>query len=283
MSAAEMAEPILDPDLPIIDPHHHLHDIPGHSRYLLEDLLADLNTGHNVRATVFAESHAFYRADGPEAMKPVGEVEFANGVAAMAASGRYGDIRVCAAIEGYADLRLGDPVEEVLVAEIQAGNGRLRGVRFTAVHDPDASIIGTSGTPHILLGQTFRKGVKQLHKLGLTLGVTVFEPQLPDVVDLARAFPETQIVLTHCGFPLGIGAYKGRREERFLIWKENIKTLSSCQNVAVKLGGLGMRFGGFSVYNASPPATSEQMAAEWGPYVTTCIEAFGADRCMFES
>jgi L-fuconolactonase len=305
-SHEQASESIIEPDLPIIDPHHHLHYLPehafaggphndsvfaqamfpvsrSHARYLLEEFLADLTSGHNVRATVFAESHAFYRPDGPEAMKPLGEVEFATGVAAMAASGTFGDIKVCAAIEGYADLRLGDAVEEVLAAQVQAAGGRYRGVRVTAVYDPDPAVMGPGLTPHLLLDEKLRAGVKVLHKLGLSLGVTVFEPQLPEVIDLARAFPETRIILTHVGMPLGIGSYEGKRGERFPIWRDNIATLAACGNVVVKLGGLGMALGGFGSFRSSPPATSEQIAADWGPYIQACIEAFGVDRCMFES
>jgi predicted TIM-barrel fold metal-dependent hydrolase len=119
--------------------------------------------------------------------------------------------------------------------------------------------------------------------MDLVFESTIFEPQLPDLINLVQTFPEGRFVLTHAGMPLGIGAYEGLREERFPIWRDNIRALAASGNVAVKLGGLGMPLGGFPSYRAEPPATSEQIAAEWRPYIETCIEEFGADRCMFES
>jgi len=300
-----MTEQILEPDLPIIDPHHHLWDRPAaviknlppsdHGfvdilrdipRYLLNELLADLKCGHNVRATVYMECGAMYRADGPQALKCVGETEFVNGVAAMTASGIYGDVRACAGIVGHVDLRLGDAAEDVLRSHIAAGHGRFRGIRHSAAFDEDPNVLGPlSGrnTAGLYLDQKFREGFKHLHKLGLTFDAWLLEPQLPDLIDLARAFPDTAIVLDHVGTPLGIGRYKGKREERFAAWRQNIKTLAACPNVNVKVGGLPMPFGGWRARMAGPDETSETLAAQWKPYVDTCIEAFGPARCMFES
>jgi L-fuconolactonase len=297
-------EPIIDPELPIVDPHHHLWFMPAaaframekfdspivdvmrnNARYLLDEFLADVNTGHNVRATVFAEVHAMHRSTGPEAMKSVGEVEFVAGSAAMAESGVFGPVKACAGIVGNANLSLGDPVEEVLHAHIRAGGGRYRGVRNHIAHDPDPGLLvyGANNPPKILLDRKFRAGFKYLNKLGLSFDVWLFEPQLPDLIDLARAFPDTQIVLDHVGTPVGRGSYAGKRDERFPIWRDNIRTLSTCENVTVKLGGLGMPTCGFDSFMSDTPATSVQLAAEWKPYIATCIEHFGADRCMFES
>ncbi|TAL04220.1 MAG: amidohydrolase [Rhodospirillaceae bacterium] len=303
-SPKQSAEPIIEPDLPIIDPHHHLWDRPlaafptaqdsdrsfisimrNKAHYLLDDFLADINTGHNIRGTVYVEANAMYRAGGPEHKKSVGEVEFANGVAAMSASGAYGDARICAGIVGHGHLGLGDGAEDVLRAHILAGNGRFRGIRAHTAYDPDPGIFsGMQGLPpHILLDKTFRAGFKWLHKLGLSFDVWVLEPQLPDLIDLARAFPETQIILNHTGGPLGMSSYAGKRDERFPMWRENIRALAACDNVTVKLGGLGMPVSGFASFMSEPPATSAQLAAEWKPYMETCIETFGAGRCMFES
>ncbi len=299
-------EPIIEPDIPIVDPHHHLWFVPEsviaartandsllsralapmyrrHARYLFDDFLADVRTGHDVRASVFVDGHAMYRPSGPAALKSLGEVEFVNGVAAMAASGLFGEFQACAGIVGGVDLSLGDAVEEVLTAHIQAGGDRYRGVRSPAYYDEDSAILGGGGTPHRLLDATFRDGFRHLWPLGLSFDVAVLEPQLPDVIDLARAFPETRIVVDHCGGPLGIGRFAGRIEERFSIWRDTMRVLAQCDNVAVKLGGLGTPFAGFRSYLADPPFTSEQLAEEWRPYILTCIEAFGADRCMFES
>jgi len=295
-------ETILEPDLPIIDPHHHLWDRPPPPgpppprfafesatrhvpRYLLDDLLADLASGHNIRATVYLECGSMYRADGPAEMRPVGETEFVNGMAAMTASGRYGDVRVAAGIVGHADLFLGDAVSAVLEAHVAAGGGRFRGVRLTAPHDGDPFVLGTRWPrgPGVYRAAKFREGFARLAPLGLSFDAWLFEPQLGDVVDLARAFPDTQVILDHVGTPLGVGAYAGRREERFPIWRESIRALADLPNVAVKLGGLAMSFPGFESFLAEPRVGSETLAEEWRPYIETCIEAFGPDRSMFES
>lgn len=298
-------EPILEPDLPIVDAHHHLWFLPEaalvatdcHSspalralapvfrqraRYLFDEYLADIGSGHNVRASVFVDAHTMYRAGGPEALKSVGEVEFVNGVAAMATSGLFGEAKVCAGIVGGVDLRFGAAVEEVLVAHIQAGGGRYRGVRSMVVYDDD--LLGVDfGKPQLLLDQEFRAGFRRLRGLDLSFEAWILEPQLPELIDLACAFADTQIILNHVGAPVGMGRYSGLRETRFPRWRENIRKLAQCGNVAVKLGGLGIPFGGFKSFLAAPSMGSEQLAAEWRPYIETCIEAFGVGRCMFES
>jgi len=301
---AALKEAILEPDLPIIDPHHHLWDRtpamaeplppPRHDfervirmspRYLLDELLADMKSGHNVRATVYLQCGSMYRADGPAAMRPVGETEFVNGVAAMSASGLYGDVRACAGIVGHADLTLGAAVTEVLEAHIAAGGGRFRGIRHSCSWDADPGVLGTlgGGSPGLYRSDAFREGFARLAPLGLSFDAWILEPQLDDLVDLARAFPGTPIVLDHVGTPLGIASYAGRREERFPIWLDNIRALAQSPNVFVKLGGLAMVFPGFASCLSDPPAPSTQLAAEWRPYIEACIEAFGTDRCMFES
>ncbi len=297
-----MSEHILEPELPIVDPHHHLwirpkgaFPPPPHhpflaaiknlDRYLVEDLLGDMTSGHNVRATVFVECRSMYRADGPEALRCVGETEFVNGQAAICASGLFGDLRACAGIVGYADLQMGAAVEDVLRSHIAAGHGRFRGIRSSASSDPDANVLGPlpGRAPGLYRDPKFREGFAVLHRLGLSFDAWLLEPQLPDLIDLARAFPETTIVLDHVGTPLGIASYNGKREKRFPAWRENIGALAKCPNVVVKLGGLAMCFPGFPSFMCDPPASSEQLAAEWKPYIETCIEAFGATRCMFES
>jgi predicted TIM-barrel fold metal-dependent hydrolase len=302
----EMPEQILEPELPIVDPHHHLWDRPqaiigalpdtGHGfvdilknipRYLLDELLADLKSGHNIRGTVYMECGAMYRADGPQELKCVGETEFVNGVAAMTASGIYGDVRACAGIVGHVDLRIGaDTVEDVLRSHIAAGHGRFRGIRHSASYDADPNVLGPlagRNTAGLYRDPKFREGFAVLHKLGLSFDAWLLEPQLPDLIDLARAFPDTIIVLDHVGTPLGIGAYAGKLGERFGIWKREIETLAECANVHVKAGGLPMPFAGWKqrMHESDPP--SELLAEQWRPYIETCIEAFGAKRCMFES
>ncbi len=277
-------EEILEPALPIVDPHHHLWDRPGW-RYLLDELLADVNSGHNVVATVFVQCRSMHRADGPEEMKPIGETEFVNGVAAMSASGQYGPARLFAGIVSYADLRLGARVREVLEAHVRAGNGRFRGIRHIVAWDADATTLNPNNPapPHLLLDRTFREGFAQLAPAGLTFEAWLYHPQIPELTDLARAFPGTNIVLNHVGGPLGIGAYAGKRDEVFAAWRGAIRELAACPNVYVKVGGLGMRINGFGFEGQPTPPTSRQLADAWRPYVDVCLEAFGANRCMFES
>ena len=304
--AATTKEAILEPDLPIVDPHHHLWDRmiganpadlppPRHGfenvlrlapRYLFHDLLADMKSGHNVRATVFLQCGAMYNVDAPPHLRPVGETEFVNGVAAMSASGIYGDVRACAGIVGHVDLTLGAKVAaEVLEAHVRAGGGRFRGIRHSCSYDADPGVLGplAGGSPGLYLSDKFRDGFSQLTPMGMSFDAWLLEPQIPELIDLARAFPETQIVMDHVGTPLGIASYEGKREERFPVWKENIKTLAALPNVFVKLGGLAMVFPGFASFLSKPAASSAQLAAEWKPYIETCIEAFGPERCMFES
>src|SRR5579863_2837492 len=261
---ARRREDILDPDLPIVDPHHHLVDRENTGRYLLPDLLADTGSGHNITATVYLEWLSMYRAAGAPEMRPVGEVEFANGVAAMAASGIYGKTRVCAGIVGYADLALGARVEPVLEAMIMAGGGRFRGIRFISASHPDDAARGSSVNRRagLLLDKTVREGFARLHPLGLSFDAWMYHTQLGELVDLARAFPETPIVLDHVGGPIGLGPYAGKRDQVFAEWKRSIAELAGCPNVHIKLGGLGMRLFGFDVHekelprarNSSPPS-----------------------------
>ena len=277
-------EPILEPDLPIVDPHHHLWLRGGH-RYLLDELLGDLNSGHNVVATVFEECHSMYREGGPPEMRPIGETEFVAGIAAMSASGNYGTTRVAAGIVGAADLTLGDRVEPVLLAQIRAGGGRFRGVRHSAGYDADP-VIGNSGgeiSPHLYRRGDFRAGLTRLLALGLSFDAWLYHPQLADVVELARAFPATPIVMGHVGGFLGYGPYAGRRDEEFAAWKRAMTELAGCPNVVVKLGGMVNRGAAFDFHTAAAAPSSEQIAALWRPFVETCIELFSARRCMFES
>jgi len=278
-------EPILEPDLPIVDPHHHLVDRANTGRYLLPELLADIGSGHNVVATVYLEWLSMYRTEGPEAMRPVGEVEFANGVAAAAASGTYGKAKVCAGIVAHADLALGGAVEPVLEAMIRAGGGRFRGIRFITASHPDDAARGSSinRPASLLTDRKVREGFAKLAPLGLSFDAWMYFTQLDELVDLARAFPATRIVLDHVGGPIGIGPYAERRDEVFAEWRRSIRALAECPNVHVKLGGLGMGLFGFDVHLGAEPPGSERLAELWRPYIETSIEAFGPERAMFES
>ncbi len=281
---AKHTEPVLEPELPICDPHHHLWDQAA-QRYMVEELLGDVYAGHNVVSTVFVECMSMYRAGGPEALRPVGETEFVNGVAAMSASGNYGKARVCAGIVSYADLALGASVEAVLEAHLDAGGGRFRGIRDASAHDPSSSIRRghTDPGPQRLGTVSFREGFAKLGELGLTYDAWLYHPQIPELIDLARAFPHQPIVLDHVGGPLGIGPYMGKQAEIFPTWQQNIRELAQCPNVHVKLGGLGMKVTGFAFHKQPAPPNSEALATVWRPYIETCIEAFTPRRCMFES
>jgi predicted TIM-barrel fold metal-dependent hydrolase len=281
---AQSSEDIIDPARPIVDPHHHLWDRDG-QHYMIEEIAADIVSGHNVVATVYVDCRSMYRAKGPEALRPVGEVEFANGVAAMSASGGYGKAAICAGIVSHANLLLGDGAKEVLEAEIVAGQGRFRGIRHSSAWDADADIAGMYATrpKGLLLDPTFRKGFACLAPLGLSFDAWLFHPQIGELTDLARAFPDTRIMLDHCGGPVGVGRFAGKREETFPLWKASIQEIAKCPNVSVKLGGLAMRLLGYDFHLRPKPPSSEEAAAAWRPYIETCIEAFGPSRAMFES
>ncbi len=281
---ARRTETILEPDLPIVDPHHHLWDRPDWL-YMLADLLADTNSGHNIVGTVFVQCRSMHRASGPEAFKPVGETEFVNGVAAMSASGGYGPAKICAGIVGHADLRSGADTWAVLEAHIRAGGDRFKGIRHITAYDPDPALMNPAYAPppRLMYDETFRKGFACLAPLKLSFDAWLYHPQIGDVTDLARAFPETAICLNHVGGPLGTGAYRGKRAEVFAEWSRSIRTLAACPNVSVKLGGMAMAINGWDFHTKAEPPSSAELAAAWKPYVETCIEAFGASRCMFES
>ncbi|GAA5233134.1 amidohydrolase family protein [Verticiella sediminum] len=272
-------EPVIEPELRILDAHHHLWNRPS-ERYVLPDLLADLASGHRVDATVYVQCRSMYRLDGPVELRPVGETEHLLRVVE-----RLGpdEPRVAAGIVCMADLMLGDGVVPVLEAQIEAGQGRVRGVRTMTSSDPSVQSSFGGVPAHRLLDPQWRKGAAHLPALGLTCDVYVFHTQLDDVASLARAHPELTIVLNHMGTPLGSGAFAGRRQEVFGAWSAAMGRVAECPNVVVKLGGAGMHTFGFGFHEASEPPDSAHLAEAFRPYVHTCIELFGAQRCMFES
>jgi L-fuconolactonase len=282
--ACTRREQALEPDLPIIDPHHHLWD-DNRGPYMLSEILGDIGGGHNVKATVFIECRTHYRADGPEAMRPLGEVEFVNGISAMSASGGYGPTRVAAAIIGHADLALGEKVQDVLEAQLALTGGRMRGIRWSLPYD--ASDVGKYVSryvpPDISKDGKWRAGFARLARLGLTFEGWCYHPQLSEMTDLARSFPDQTIILNHVGGFLGVGPYASRKDEEFRKWQQSIRELAKCPNVVVKLGGLAMLIFGFDLHLQKVPPSSETLAATWKPFIETCIEAFGPERCMYES
>lgn len=276
-------EDALEPELPICDPHHHFWDRPD-GRYLFEELLADINSGHNIQSTVFVECLSMYSADRNQAFAPVGETEFVQGIAEQSASADCGNVHAAAGIVSFADLLLGEKVAEVLQAHSQA-SGRFKGIRHACSWDASDQVrkSHTNPPPQLYLNKKFREGFAQLDSANLVFDAWLYHSQLPELLSLARAFPEQVIVLDHVGGPLGIGPYKDKRNEVFKVWEKNIQALSACQNVKVKLGGLGMAINGFAWHKLPLPPNSKQLAKATEPYITRCIEAFGVQRCMFES
>jgi L-fuconolactonase len=287
----QIQEDVIDPDLPICDPHHHLWLDTGHTGwpYTLDDLLADTASvgsgarSHNVVKTVFLECHAQYRGDGPEHLRPVGETEFVIDLAEQSAARRLatGTGAEIAAIMGHADLGLGTAVEEVLVAHAEAGRGRFRGVRYICAQDPHPPL---SMAPNAAMDDPrYLDGVRTVGSMGFTYDAMVYHPQLDELVAVARACPETPIVIDHLGAVLGIGPYKDRRSEILAQWRRSMSALAACPNTFLKLGGIGMPMMGYRWDKQEVPPTSEELAAPWAEPIRWVIDAFGPDRCMFES
>lgn len=277
-------EEILEPDLEIIDPHHHLWRFEAPGLYEVEQLWADTGTGHNVTATVFVECGAEYKQSGPEALRPVGETTFVASQAALseAVGPKAAKIK---GIVGFANLLLGVGVAPVLAAHIEAGKGLFRGIRHAASWDASDEVRNGHSNPpeHLYLNPTFQQGFAQLAKFGLTFEAWCYHHHIPDITVLARAVPDVTIILDHFGGPLGIGPYKDKRAEIFEQWKQDIAELATCPNVVAKLGGLAMPINGFGWHKAEKPARSDDIVNAHGPYYRHTIDCFGPDRCMFES
>ena len=279
-------EPTLEPELPICDPHHHLWEFPPepvpYQRYLLAELAEDLHSGHNVRATVFIEVKARYRADGPEEMRPVGEVEFVEGLAAKSARGRYGRTQMAAAIIGYADLKLGERVTPVLDAMQAASPTRFRGVRHSVGWDASPELVNRESRG-VLASDQYRAGARVLARRGLCLENSLYHPQLDELAAFARAVPDLSIVLNHIGGLVRIGPYANRDDDVLRAWRLGIAAVAACPNVILKLGGVGQRRFGFDWHARAKPIGSAELAAALSPLMQYCIEQFGPTRCMFES
>ncbi len=278
----QVIEEPLEPERPLLDAHHHLWDYPD-NRYLHAELCADA-AGHNVRQSVFVECLSEYSPDGPREMRPVGETEFVEAQAELAAESEEG-LRTAAGIIGFADLMLGPGVAPVLAAHEKASPGRFRGIRHSGAWDPSEAIRESHShpPPHLFTRDDFRAGFAELEQRGLLFEAWCFHPQLPDVADLARVFPRTTIVLDHLGGPLGIGPYAGRRDEVFRVWQGHIRELANCPNIVLKLGGLAMAINGFGWHKRDLPPDAAELEAAFGPWMHFCIEQFGVERCFFES
>jgi predicted TIM-barrel fold metal-dependent hydrolase len=279
-------ESAIDPGLSIVDPHVHFWHHKSGYKYFLEEFARDVAAcGHRIEATVYTECGSMYRSDGPAHLKPVGETEFAVGMAAMAASGKYTATRAAAAIVGFADLTQPDLALETVLAHLEAGNGRFRGIRQRAKWDADPAVRGpvSADRPGLYLEAGFRKGLALLAEQGLLFEASVFHPQLVDVAELAQALPQASIVVNHSGSPAGHSSYAGKQVEVHAAWLSGMKALARCPNVSIKLGGLLMSLGNFDFTTAERPPTSGQLAELWRPYIEPCVELFGAERCMASS
>ena len=279
-------EVTLEPEIPICDPHHHFWDfrperIP-YQRYLLHELMADVNCGHNVRSTVFVETRAMYRPDGPQELRPVGEVEFVQGMAAASASGVYGPCRAASGIVGHANLNLGQRVTPVLEALRAASPNRFRGIRHTVTWDPHPEV-GNREKQGVLATAEFRAGGQALARMGLSLDTGLVFHQLPELAAFAKAVPNLSIVLNHIGGLMRTGPYANKDSEVLPAWRKGLAAVAECPNVYLKLGGIGMPRLGFDWHTRIKPIGSEELAKSMAPFITYCIEQFGPDRCMFES
>jgi predicted TIM-barrel fold metal-dependent hydrolase len=277
----------LEPDLPIVDAHHHLFGASTDSHfYRLDDLHRDVDSGHRVIGTVYVEAYSSgWRTTGPEALRPVGEVDMIVGLTGAPLQTRHGSCQVAAAIVSNADLTLGDDVVELLEQSVAAGEGRLRGVRHRTATDDGTvgSFIADRPRPHLLLDPAFRRGFAHLDRFGLSFDAWIYHTQLDELVDLADAFPNTTMILNHVGAPIGVAEFKPKRAAVLERWEKGVRALAARANVNVKVGGMGMTMFGFDFERAARPAASSELVRAWQPYIDLCLEAFGAKRCMFES
>jgi L-fuconolactonase len=278
-------EQILEPDLPIIDSHHHLFVRPPLS-YMADDYLADAGAGHRIVASVYVETQAFMRMDGDPMLRPLGEVEFANGIGAGVASRGQGDCRLCAGIIGHADLRFGDAIAELLDRALELAPHRFKGVRqITMEHPDDAPFRYMPQRPPtgVLEHPKFRAGFRQVASRGLSFDAAVFHHQMRDIGALADEFPDAAIIINHMGIASVVGINDADRRQVFREWSDALRALARRPNVSCKVGGLGMPFWGFDFHERQGPIGYRELSFAWKPYVETAIDAFGPNRCMFES
>jgi predicted TIM-barrel fold metal-dependent hydrolase len=285
--ATVVPEAALEPDLPIVDAHHHLYGEPSDTHhYRLEHLGKDLAGGHRVIGTVYIEAYfSGWRQSGPEAMKPVGEVELITSLTKTPLAIGGGECQVAAGIVSHADLMLGDRVAEVLEAEREAGQGRLRGVRHMSAYN-DGVVGKTIAKPpkqYLLADPVFRRGIAQFERFGLSFDVWAYHYQLSDLMDLADAFPAVPMILDHVGGVIGVAEFRSRRAEVRNQWASDMRKLAARPNVYVKIGGLGMPVFGFGFEEGEQPASSVELARAWQPFIDTCVQTFGPQRCLFES
>lgn len=282
----QVVEAVIEPELPIIDAHHHLwtpSPFPRFETYGPVELREDMiNCGHNIIGTVYTDSHYNYRTDGPEHLRHVGETEYAE--QARQEGRRIGGkaAGICAAIVTTANLLQGEKVGEVLDAHV-AASPRFRGIRHITAFDGNLEPIYGAYEAGLMMSPAFREGFAELARRDLTFDAYLFFPQLPELVDLAQKFPDARIVLNHVGGYIGISSYAERPDETFAQWKANMAAVAALPNVSLKLGGLNMAVTAMIPADDEKPFTSEQVASAQRDLMLTAIDLFGPERCMVES
>ena len=278
-----VAEETIEPDLQICDPHHHLWKHPN-STYLTQEFLEDTSSGHKIASTVFVECMSEYYTDSPKPLAPVGETEFVEKLANKNIA-ESTETHIAKAIVGFADLLLGDSVEEIFDSHLEKSPDRFKGIRHACGWDSSDKIRNSHTNPSrfLYLDKKFQKGFGKLFDYGLTFDAWLYHPQHEELIALAKSFPNQRIILDHVGGPLGIGPYENRKQSVIQSWQKTISQLAECENVVVKLGGLSMATSGFEWHKKAKPPTSHELAVATAPYFNFCIEKFGTKRCMFES
>tara|TARA_Y100000590_G_scaffold70458_3_gene76976 strand:+ start:1823 stop:2830 length:1008 start_codon:yes stop_codon:yes gene_type:complete len=278
---SQVQEEIVEPDIPIIDPHHHLWNDRG-STYLVEQLQNDTSSGHQVLKTVYMECGWAYREGGPKHLKVVGETE---AVFEQAQKSKETGGAVISAIVSRADLRLGDEIVEVLEAHEEASRGLFRGIRHAGARAeyPEVLTIPGGAPKGLFQDEDFLKGMRALGRNDYTYDTWHYHYQNGEFAEMVKKVPDTKIVLDHFGTPLGVGPYADKREEIFQQWKLDINEISKSENVFMKIGGMAMPDNGFGWNNRDKPATSDEFVEAQRRYYLHAIDCFGPERCMMES
>ena len=285
---AQVREPIIDPAREIIDPHHHLWRNRFSQDYLLDELWADTGAGHKVTKTLFMECRAFYRREGPEHLMALGETEAITDIAKRSQENTEDHAQIVG-IVAHADLTLAgtekDKLIELLDGHSSIAGPLFKGIRHAGARDkePEALVIAGSAPAYLYGKESFREGLRLLAARGLSYDTWHYHHQNPDYIELANAVPECTMILDHFGTPLGVGRFRGNRDEIFKEWKVEMRELAKCDNVFAKIGGLAMPDNGFGWHLAERPPTSDEFVAAQARYYHHMIECFGPERCMFES
>lgn len=276
---AQVSEDILDPDLEIVDPHHHLWR-HGDAVYELDELQRDTGAGHNVVQTIYIECRSYYDKQAEPHMCSVGETAEVARKAGTIPAGR-------AQIDGivaHADLRHPE-LNAIIDAHETAGQGRLVGFRHAGARDsePEKLMIPGRGDKGLYADPDFRRGLAILGERGLTYDTWHYHHQADEFLDLAKSVPETTIILDHFGTPLGVGRFENQTSTIWAKWQRDMEKLAKCSNVQAKLGGFCMPDNGWKWHEQAMPPTSDQLVAAQSDWYHDMIGCFGASRCMFES